>query len=189
MQRRQTHDDTEESSAGFGPTSAQAREEQVTDAVLPAAEGSIVVGHDGSRGASLALETGLALAEALKASLVIVRCWSIETAPPASHEEFGYVSSFAEISEAVDHALRDDCRSLVESHPDVNVSYRAPLGQPAEMLIAVATHARMLVVGSRGRGGFASLLLGSVSEQCVHHADCPVLVVRADGGWSPGAAH
>ncbi|WP_370545048.1 universal stress protein [Herbiconiux sp. VKM Ac-1786] len=59
----------------------------------------------------------------------------------------------------------------------MEIEYRAVLGQPAETLLGIARKARMLVVGSRGRGGFTALMLGSVSEQCVHLATCPVLVV------------
>jgi nucleotide-binding universal stress UspA family protein len=152
--------------------------ENVTDVNQPAAPHSIVVGHDGSTSAAEALELAVELAEALKAPLVVVRSWSIDTAPKAPEEEFGYVSSFAEISVVVNAELRDDTRAEAEAHPSVTFDYRVELGQPAEVLIRIAARARMLVVGSRGRGGFRSLLLGSVSEQCVHHALCPVLVVR-----------
>lgn len=51
-------------------------------------------------------------------------------------------------------------------------------GQPAAVLLKEAEQADMIVVGSRGRGGFANLLLGSVTQQVVHHAPCPVVVVR-----------
>jgi nucleotide-binding universal stress UspA family protein len=51
-------------------------------------------------------------------------------------------------------------------------------GQAAEVLVNVAEDADLLVVGSRGHGGFSGLLLGSVSAQCAHHAPCPLLIVR-----------
>jgi nucleotide-binding universal stress UspA family protein len=61
--------------------------------------------------------------------------------------------------------------------PQVNVS--ASTGLPAEELLAAAEGADMIVVGSRGAGGFRRLLLGSVAAQITHHAHCPVVVIPA----------
>ncbi|MGI9658014.1 MAG: universal stress protein, partial [Gaiellaceae bacterium] len=65
------------------------------------------------------------------------------------------------------------------SEPGVDIEPVSLQGMPAPSLLEAAADADMLVVGSRGRGGFAALLLGSVSQQCVHEARCPVLVVPA----------
>ena len=83
--------------------------------------------------------------------------------------------------------LRDDAESIVQAaaarvaelQPLVACEGKAIEGQPAAILLREAQDADMIVVGSRGRGGFASLLLGSVSQQIVHHASCPVVVVRS----------
>lgn len=156
----------------FDAESVRARE--------PIPGGSIVVGHDGSDGADHALASALDLAEKLRVPIVIVRAWSISTAPRPSSWEFGYVSSFDEYSEAVHEELTRDVRAIVEKHPAVSVGFRAIHADPATALIEISRDARMLVVGSRGRGGFGGLVLGSVSERCVRHADCPVLVVRPE---------
>jgi nucleotide-binding universal stress UspA family protein len=61
--------------------------------------------------------------------------------------------------------------------PDAPIETRALEGQPATVLIDSSKDADLLVVGSRGLGGFRGLLLGSVGAQCAHHARCPVLIV------------
>jgi len=60
----------------------------------------------------------------------------------------------------------------------VEVEGRAVEGQPAQTLIDAAHEGDLLVLGSRGHGGFAGLMLGSVGQHCVHHAHCPVVIVR-----------
>ena len=146
--------------------------------LVPAARNSIVVGHDGSDGADDALTAALELADQLHVPVVVVRAWSIATAPRPSNWEFGYVSSFDQYSAAVHDELVQDARAAVKKYPAISVSYCAVHASPATSLIDLSRDARLLVVGTRGRGGLAGMLLGSVSEQCVRHAACPVLVVR-----------
>jgi nucleotide-binding universal stress UspA family protein len=67
-------------------------------------------------------------------------------------------------------------------HPDARVSCHVVHRAPAKALLETAEGADLLVLGARGGGGFRGLLLGSISDQCVHHAPCPVTVVRAGVG-------
>ena len=145
---------------------------------VPAPKNSIVVGHDGSDQADNALVTALELADQLHAPVVIARAWSIDTAPRPSNWEFGYVCSIEEYSAAVHEELVKDTKTSVGLFPAVSVDYREVHSGAAKALIDLSRDARMLVVGSRGRGGFSELLLGSVSDKCVRLAACPVLVVR-----------
>ena len=64
------------------------------------------------------------------------------------------------------------------SREGIDVVAKTVPGDPAEVLIEASSNAAVLVVGSRGRGGFEGLRVGSVSNKCLHHAHCPVLVVR-----------
>jgi nucleotide-binding universal stress UspA family protein len=176
-----------DSGAGTGPGANGERSPidaaQVQDAAAgqppqePGPRAGIVVGHDGSTDADHALAVALDLAVGLSVPVTIVRAWSIDTAPRPAHWQFGYVSSITDYADAVTERLNADTGALVAAHPNLPVEYRVALGSASKTLIEVAAGARMLVVGSRGRGGLAGMLLGSVSEQCVRHADCPVLVV------------
>lgn len=148
------------------------------DDLTPVPRESIVLGHDGSADAQDALATTLELAGQLNAPVVVVRAWLIDTAPRPASWEFGYVSTFDDYAVAVHDQLVADTAAVVDAHPDVLVQYRAVHGGAAKSLIALSAEARLLVVGSRGRGGLVGMLLGSVSEQCVRHAACPVLVTR-----------
>lgn len=153
-------------------------QENLGDGLIPAPADSIVVGHDGSDCADYALDTALGLADQLQVPVVIVRAWSIATAPQPPGWEFGYVPSFDEYAAAVQGELMRDVHTRVDRYPKLSVSSRAVHSGAAKSLIDVSRDARMLVVGSRGRGGLAGMLLGSVSDHCVRHAACPVLVVR-----------
>lgn len=144
----------------------------------PASSDSIVVGHDGSKGANHAFVMAMELGSELSAPVVVVRSWSILTAPRPAKWEYGYVSSFAEYTAAVREEMMINLKETVEKFDKVQVAYEPVHAPPAKSLIEISRNARMLVVGTRGHGGLTGMLLGSVSEQCVRHAACPVLVVR-----------
>ena len=75
-------------------------------------------------------------------------------------------------------ALGRVVEEVLGEHPAVAVQALAVSGPPARVLVEAAEEADLLVIGSRGRGGFAGVMLGSVSLHCVSHAPCPVVVVR-----------
>jgi nucleotide-binding universal stress UspA family protein len=81
-------------------------------------------------------------------------------------------------------AMAETVAGLGEKYPDVQVEQRLRQGRPAKVLADASRGAALVVVGSRGHGGFASMLLGSTSRSLLHHAQCPVLVVRPGTGTS-----
>lgn len=141
----------------------------------------VVVGIDGSAQADRALREAAHQAVLRHAELDVVHVWS----PPVGVGSLGAVAtpSDMEASETVARQLLDARVEAVVGRLDQRPSRVERIlvadHSPARLLIETAKGADLLVVGSRGRGGFAGLLLGSVSQQCVHHAPCPVLVVHA----------
>ena len=149
--------------------------EDVTEVVH--LDGGILVGHDGSRCAQEALGWAGRLAARADLDLHVLRAWSMTSAPRPDSWVPGYVPPLGEYEKAV----RDELSAHVAAarlDPAVRVTCHVVHTSPAQGMIAAAAGADLLVVGARGRGGFAGLLLGSVSDQVVHHAPCPVTVVR-----------
>jgi nucleotide-binding universal stress UspA family protein len=140
-------------------------------------EGGIVVGHDGSKCAQEALRWAGRLARRADVELHVVRAWSMTTAPQPATWEPGYVPPMVDWEKAV----RDELTAHVGAaglDPACRVTTHVVHRAPVAGMLAAAEGASLLVVGARGRGGFKGLLLGSVSDQLVHHAACPVTVVR-----------
>ena len=142
--------------------------------------GLIVVGVDHSAGAQAALRFALEEARLRRATLRVVHVW-----------QFGHIGATAlEGALAAAAGGLNDFRRAAAAELDaivaevsagadgVEIEKRVHQGTPAAVLIDESQGADLLVVGSRGHGGFASLLLGSVSQQCAHHAACPVVIVR-----------
>lgn len=140
----------------------------------------IVVGVDGSGHSRRALRWAIDEARTRGAVLEVVHAY----VPPESlYAPYSHLE-WQEISARLEKDARADAERLLDDviaeqvAPDVEVHRTIQATrQPARLLISLARDADLLVVGSRGRGGFAGLLLGSVSQQCVHHAPCPVVVV------------
>ncbi len=143
------------------------------DAPLP-----IIVGNDGSDFARLATHRALWLAQQLQAPVRIVRAWSISTAPRPATWSPGYVPPADDFEAAVRQRLERDVAGQRAEFPEVEVILETPHGPPGRELLKAARDARVLVVGTRGAGGFKGLRMGSVSDQVVEHATCDVLVVR-----------
>jgi len=140
-------------------------------------DGGIVFGHDGSTCAQEALSWAGRLAAKADVDLHVVRAWAIMTAPQPSTWAPGYVPPLTDYEKAVLDELTAHV-SAAGLDPKVRVTCHVVHRSPAEGLLSAAEGASLLVVGARGRGGFRGLLLGSVSDQLVHHSPCPVTVVR-----------
>jgi nucleotide-binding universal stress UspA family protein len=133
----------------------------------------IVVGVDGSRHSVAALRWGAYQAATLGARLEAVTAWEY----PAS---FGWASVPGDWDPVKDmeKVLRDAVREAFGDRPPAGLELSVREGGAARVLIEASRGATMLVVGSRGHGGFAGLLLGSVSANVAEHASCPVLIIH-----------
>ncbi|MFN8188606.1 MAG: universal stress protein [Gaiellales bacterium] len=140
----------------------------------------IVVGVDRSDGARAALRFALDEARLHGAELHCVHVWQAPYAPISGAPVFlaGGLPEYEQgIAEDAQHVVAE-MLAEVGGTGGVTVHEHVVRGGPAHELVEHARDAGLLVVGSRGHGGFAGLLLGSVSTQCVHHASCPVAVVH-----------
>ena len=146
-------------------------------------EGGILVGHDGSENAQHALRWAGELARRADMDLHVARAWSMTSAPRPASWSPGYVPPMEDWAAAV---LEELTKHVTAAHldPAVRVHCHVVHKSPAKGLVETSAGADLLVVGARGRGGFGGLLLGSVSDQAVHHAACPVTVIRPGTGTS-----
>jgi nucleotide-binding universal stress UspA family protein len=144
----------------------------------------IVLGVDGSEGAKAALRFGLEEAKLRQSTLRVVHTW-----------QFGYIGGLgfggyspvaavdsSEVRRAAEGVLDAALDESVSDADGVGIERSVVEGDAATVLVDESRNADLLVVGSRGHGGFAGLLLGSVSQQCAHHAACPVVIVHASSG-------
>jgi nucleotide-binding universal stress UspA family protein len=134
----------------------------------------IVVGVDGSPSSLDALDWAACQAELTGAPLELVMAWQWPTTYGAP---IGFIPDY---DPAVDarRVIDDAVLTVSAAHPSVTVGSTVVEGHPAPVLVSASRGAQLLVVGCRGHGEFAGMLLGSVSEHSVTNAHCPVLVLR-----------
>lgn len=148
---------------------------------------TVVVGVDGSAGAAEALRWAIAEARLRTASLRIVHAWTYGyMGTPLGFAGMGGFDSYAspridgvDLQRAAEDLLERAIGEVAGGVEAVDSERQVVEGGAAQVLIGAAAGADLLVVGSRGHGGFVGLLLGSVSQQCVSHAPCPVVVVHS----------
>ncbi len=138
----------------------------------------IVVGIDGSDGSKRALEWAADEARRRHVSLTLVGAWSL---PAEAYGAMGWTGVGPELLEDLRATTRrrldDICAQFSAQLDGLRVERIVVEGAAAPALVEAAADADLLVVGTRGHGGFTGLLLGSVSQQCAHHSLCPVVIV------------
>lgn len=147
----------------------------MTTAKTPAGQAPshrVVVGIDGSEGSNHALEW--AASEAARMGAVLETHTSYDP---------GYVFiTSQEVHQAMQHRLDEAAKHIADLAPGLVFKGVIDEGSAAKFLVEASKGADLLVVGSRGLGGFSGLLLGSVSQQCSLHAHCPIVIVRPPEG-------
>ncbi|WP_328401643.1 universal stress protein [Nocardia sp. NBC_00403] len=130
--------------------------------------GPVLVGVDGSPSSTRAID--IAFDEACRRDVAVraVLTWS----------EFNRYIPRADMQKEAEELLSESLAGRAEKYPDVEVQRIVAEDRPAKRLLAEAETAQLIVVGSHGRGGFAGMTLGSVSQAVLHSADCPVIVIR-----------
>jgi nucleotide-binding universal stress UspA family protein len=147
----------------------------------PPGSGPVVVGVDGSPTSEGAIEVAFDEASFRGVGLVAVHTWSDVTVGSAF--DIAAVSlDWQAVETDEQRLLAERLAGWQEKYPDVRVHRVVTRDRPVRSLLAQAGNAQLLVVGSRGRGGFAGMVLGSTSQALLHHAPCPVLVVRPHRG-------
>jgi nucleotide-binding universal stress UspA family protein len=144
-------------------------------------KGLIVFGVDSSEGAKAALRFALEEAKFRQATLRAVHSWLFGYIGSVGIEGYGPVAGadLSELRRTAEVALDAVMHEVAPAADGVVIERRVSEGAPATVLVDESRQADLLVVGSRGHGGFAGLLLGSVSQQCAHHGACPVVIVHA----------
>jgi nucleotide-binding universal stress UspA family protein len=133
----------------------------------------IVVGVDGSAPSKAALSWAVEQGRRTGAVVEALIAWEF----PAT---YGYPVPVSDVNweQLAKQAVSDAVADVADDAEPVKISYKVVEGNAAQVLLDESAEADLLVVGNRGHNGFVEALLGSTSQHCVHHATCPVVVIR-----------
>lgn len=138
--------------------------------------GAVVLGADGSPASSNAVEYAFQEADFRATELVVVHTWSGPTSTGPG-DMLPLVYDLDQVQAEEERVLAEALAGYRDRYPNVTVRQEVLRAGASRTLIRKSEHAQLVVVGSRGRGGFTGLLLGSVSQQVLHHSHCPVMIV------------
>jgi nucleotide-binding universal stress UspA family protein len=138
----------------------------------------VVVGIDNSAGSAEALRWALAYAQLTGATIEAVTAWQV---PPMYVYAYGWTPTGIDNADIIRYAEKTLAETVAQvrdgqDHP-APVTTQVMEGPAAQVLLEAGTGAELMVLGSRGHGAFAGMLLGSVSQHCVQHATCPTVVI------------
>jgi nucleotide-binding universal stress UspA family protein len=140
----------------------------------------IVVGVDGSASSLAALRWAIHQAEVTDGTVHAIVAWRL----PVSMTGYGFapvaMSDCSDTEQIAKRALDEAVSKVVAPGGGPPVRSQVVQGFPAQVLLNASVGADLLVLGSRGHGGFSGALLGSVGQHCVRHAPCPVVIIRGD---------
>lgn len=143
------------------------------------ADGPVVVGVDGTQASEAAVAFAFAEASRHGAELVAVHAWAEPVLDTVLLGHFEPVD-FEPVQQRAYETLGERLAGWREKYPEVHVTREVVREHPSRALLRYAEGARLVVVGTRGRGGFRGLLFGSTGQHLLHHASCPVAIVRTE---------
>ncbi len=149
------------------------------DTDVSSSDGPVVVGIDGTPASEPAVRFAFEEASLRRAELVAVHAWSEFTGGSEYRVAREPAADWSSLEAEHGKILAERLAGWSEKYPDVTVRRVFRRKRAAEALLSHADGAQLLVVGSRGHGGFAGMLLGSVSRKLIHHPICPLVVVRS----------
>jgi nucleotide-binding universal stress UspA family protein len=156
------------------PAVNESPEPAAVDTAVPAVDSNrIVVGVDGSDSSKEALRWAARLAGPIGATVTAVVAWQV----PSSYG-YAYMPDGWRPDGDAEKVLSETIDSVFGADRPADLQLLVKEGNAAQILVEESAHAQMIIVGSRGHGGFVGLLLGSVSASAAEHAQCPVLVVH-----------